>query len=299
MNASILPFKNIFEINSPFKGPNEKINKNKPRYLDFSWFYLFFEFLIKNKYINNTSIVGEKLVHVLEIYKNEYKNLFVYSIQNKKEKKQLFEHIIMLQNKIKTNKYVSFQLDYFPMKGMISFIKKNNKFLIHSSQVKGIHESKSRFIIFNLTLYNFVGKHTVHANSLIIDKTKKTIERYDPHGTYNTNTQYTIDRLLQKHLQILFPTYTYIFYTQLLPCTKGPQYIVNMFGGMCQIWSFILIHLKVTMPNTSINIIINNITKSPKEKIIKLLNNYSKYVIKIVNNIDIDSLFKRQFGYLK
>jgi len=113
-------------------------------------------------------------------------------------------------------------------------------------------KNKQRFKFIYLVL---TSESTAHANIIIIDSVKKTIERFEPHGQespYNCNNK--IDSVLKKEFSIIDNTMTYINPKLLCPTFKGPQ----QQDSMCLMWAYIYLDLRLQFPDMPQQQIISN-----------------------------------------
>jgi len=114
-----------------------------------------------------------------------------------------------------------------------------------------IKKCKKKFIAISVQLIVF-NKPGSHANMIIIDTTKKTIELFEPHGKRSEDTTMdslkgaykTSDKLLKKYFKKYFPEYKYISPQDYLP-TYGFQAKVDAYSGLCVTWSAMYLHYRI------------------------------------------------------
>jgi len=95
-----------------------------------------------------------------------------------------------------------------------------------------------------------------HANSLIFDNVKKTVELFEPHTSLTDNTTMEgivgaykiINDSLKKFLNNHFKHYRYIPPSEYLP-SYGLQINYDAYNGLCVTWNILYIHYKLLNPN--------------------------------------------------
>lgn len=124
-----------------------------------------------------------------------------------------------------------------------------------------VKNSTKRFIVIDVT---FLGKIVNHSNVVIIDKNKKTVERYEPYGSLYY--VFPVDEILQEALS------EPLNYKYILCKTPGFQSQsvyrkteTTTFGdevGYCLAWCLFMVEMRLTYPDIDIC------------KMIKIINNY-------------------------
>jgi hypothetical protein len=144
-----------------------------------------------------------------------------------------------------------------------------------------IKKCKKRIVAVSVQLI-VEGKPGTHANMLILDTKRKTVELFEPHGKRSEQTTmdslegaYKIsDKLLKKYFHKFFPDYTYISPQDYLP-SYGFQSKIDAYNGLCVTWSTMYLHYRVLNPDLTSKEITKHIKKKVnKEYILK----YAKYI---------------------
>ena len=152
---------------------------------------------------------------------------------------------------------------------------------------KMIKKCRKRIIAVSVQLI-VENKPGTHANMLILDTKKKTVELFEPHGKRSEQTTmdslegaYNIsDKLLKKYFHKFFPDYKYISPQDFLP-SYGFQEKIDAYSGLCVTWSTMYLHYRVLNPDLTSK----EITKHIKKKVNKeFLLKYAKYVEETVKN---------------
>lgn len=219
----------------------------------------------------------------------------------------------------KMNTYASIVMIYAPQQYDIS--DENMQILTppNLSQLIRKCESDNKYmVVCDLTLLptdNFM--ETSHANVLIFDTKRKTIERFDPHGgseysdvklAYDTDgkstgrrdffgknrfgldkpykiksdalfNQVKIDSALKKHLRDVLPGYTYYGTNDTTPYL-GPQIKTDEFAGLCVTWSCMYMLLRLLNPDLSpADVTVKMIDGSPSQLRNRILR-FQKFIIR-------------------
>lgn len=138
-----------------------------------------------------------------------------------------------------------------------------------------------------------------HANCLIIDLKKKTIERFEPNGDMYPE----VDTAIKKHfIDKHFPNYKYINPLDFIP-KRGPQYLQTFFGdkqnlgGFCITFSFLYFHLRVIHPDLKQKQIVEMIMKGTPEDIDQRIKKFISKVNRVVPSEEDEIKFERFDNY--
>lgn len=107
-----------------------------------------------------------------------------------------------------------------------------------------------RLNVFNLTMANLSGM-LGHANTIVVDKKRRTIERFEPHGELEGYGQKFVDPLMRSRLASLLPGYTYIPPSDFQD-KHGPQGDTSgqcPSGGLCQAWCVAYAEMRLRNPS--------------------------------------------------
>jgi len=188
-------------------------------------------------------------------------------------------------------------------------IPPNLKQLIKNCEIDGKY-----MVVCDLTLIQGEDIYEVsHANVLIFDTKRKTIERFDPHGAneysdvklvYDTGNigtitgtkdfkfgkiksnalfdQLYVDTKIRNRLQIELPDYTY-YGTNVTTPYLGPQVKVDEYKGLCVTWSCMYMVLRLLNPDLSpAEVTIKMIDGTP-EQIKNRILRFQKFIIKTLS----------------
>ena len=163
----------------------------------------------------------------------------------------------------------------------ISLVGDENNLNAILDYVKGCENRGYKFFILTVMLI-VPGKPGSHANILILDLEKKTIELFEPHGKRTEMTTmdslegaYKIsDKLLKKMFSKIIPKYTYISPQNYLP-TYGLQWRIDAYTGLCVSWTMLYIHYRILNP------------KIDRKRIIKYMNTFTKkFILRYVKHVE-------------
>lgn len=167
--------------------------------------------------------------------------------------------------------------------------KKEFDFLLNSS---------CRFLIVPITLVPIIPEESLHANYLIIDKERKTAERFEPHGGlsqyfYRTDN---LDDTIIKELNINYKYFKPIDFLpivgfQTLQSYENFVYLLNRVGdpeGFCAAWGLYYLDLRFANPDLEpkelVQIGIEELLADSRE-LTDFIRDYSAYIIKERNGV--------------
>lgn len=123
-----------------------------------------------------------------------------------------------------------------------------------------------------------------HANMIIFDSEKKTIEHFEPHG-YHEDSQWSISRAYIKSIagvkrfaKKYFPNYRIISPKDYEP-RNGLQSKIDAYSGMCVTWSILYLNYRILNPNIPVKKLVRHINKTITRN--KLLR-FTRYVERIL-----------------
>ena len=148
------------------------------------------------------------------------------------------------------------------------------------------HCMKKRFVPINFEIV--IPSVGTHANMIIIDTKKKTIELFEPHGNRSEKSELeSISKAyskISKQIQIFFkqylPDYKFIPPSKIEP-KHGLQERLDFFSGLCVTWSILYLHYKILNPDVNSKTLILHIDKTMNKN--KLLR-YTRYVEDILKH---------------
>ena len=121
-----------------------------------------------------------------------------------------------------------------------------------------------------------------HANVIIIDSHKKTIELFEPHGNRSSESElesisrayFKVSKNVQQFFSMYFPDYTYIPPSKYEP-KDGLQARLDAFSGLCVTWTILYLHYRVLNPDIPPKELISYLDKKVTKNV---LLRYTKYV---------------------
>jgi len=147
--------------------------------------------------------------------------------------------------------------------------------------IKCANTNRFNFIYIGIRWENMISGH---ANILLIDHLKKTIERFEPHGK-NTNWENQLDNKFNfKVLQYLnLEEYKYIS-PKIYEPRFGVQAKSDVYGGMCFTYIIIYLQLRIMNPDIDRKLIIKYLLSKSKQEMIDIILKYAKYIENTLKN---------------
>ena len=153
---------------------------------------------------------------------------------------------------------------------------------------KSIRKGK-RFFVTSISLQS-VYRKTGHANVLIYDRKKNTLELFDPHG-YNTlghydpkNVRFLIEYIFKKispgaHFLNSFEMNP-LYGLQSIESLEISEKVENEIGGYCGAWALFYLHMRLANPDVPQIRLIQNIKEEiiDKGNFTNFIRNYAKYI---------------------
>ena len=144
---------------------------------------------------------------------------------------------------------------------------------------------KHRFVPINLQL--IVEQNNTHANMMLMDTKKKTIELFEPHGNRDksselmsvTKAYYKSRNSVKRFFKQYFPTYKFISPIS-YESSKGLQEKIDAFSGMCVSWSILYLHYRLLNPNVSQLKLVNYLNKTINKNILLRYTHYIEDTLK-------------------
>ena len=121
-----------------------------------------------------------------------------------------------------------------------------------------------------------------HANMIIIDSHKKTIELFEPHGNRNDDSElesiskayFKVSKNVHMFFKEILPTYEYIPPSKYEP-KYGLQERLDAFSGLCVTWAILYMHYRLLNPDIDPKKLISYLDKKATKN---FLLRYTKYV---------------------
>jgi len=139
---------------------------------------------------------------------------------------------------------------------------------------------RNRLVPINLEI--IVPGAGTHANVIIIDSHKKTVELFEPHGNRSVKSElesisrayFKVSKNVQRFFSKFLPDFTYIPPSAYEP-KEGLQARLDAFSGLCVTWSILYLHYRVLNPDVPPKKLINYLDKKITKNV---LLRYTKYV---------------------
>ena len=144
---------------------------------------------------------------------------------------------------------------------------------------KSIKKCKQRFIVIAVTIL-WDGKTGAHANIILIDTKKLTIELFEPHGKQTEETTfsgitggyYIISRQLKQFFKIQLPNFKFITPEYYLSTFNLQQNDPEDYGGLCISWGIMYVYYRILNPTKTQRAIAQHMKKKVnKNRILKFV----------------------------
>ena len=121
-----------------------------------------------------------------------------------------------------------------------------------------------------------------HANVIIIDTKKKTVELFEPHGARSNGSElesisrayFKVSKNVHKFVRMNLPDFTYIPPSKYEP-EDGLQVRYDAFGGLCVTFSILYLHYRILNPDLNPKKLMEYLDKTfTRQKILR----YTRYV---------------------
>jgi hypothetical protein len=287
----ILTEKYMIDSTIPFV-PNNKINIIPINYN--------FEMKHYLKYTNTGLFIADTLHNMIYTYiiLEHFDNLLIPNIeQSHAEYKQNMMLLIMSNNDkdiLQLIKYYFYNFNSF-LPHVIIWKDKTNYF-IYPQLIDWLKNNMTtkRFIYIKLSIIVVGGIR--HANQILIDNLKKTVERFEPYGEIYFSNCNELNDILKQELADKIK-YKFIFvqsYPGFQIRSNEVEENNKIYGdpdGYCLAWCFVYLELKLHYEN----VIIDKLKKEIKDKtILDVIINTEGQIIKLINNYIINK-FKNDF----
>jgi hypothetical protein len=121
-----------------------------------------------------------------------------------------------------------------------------------------------------------------HANMVLFDNKRKTIEHFEPHGNRGKKSELeSVSRAYMKTSKNLkrffikyYPKYRYIS-PQEYESKYGLQVKLDLFSGLCVTWCILYVHYRILNPNISLKKLIKYMDSKIKKR---FLSKYTRYI---------------------
>jgi len=125
-----------------------------------------------------------------------------------------------------------------------------------------------------------------HANVIIIDTKKKTVELFEPHGARSNESElesisrayFKVSKNVHKFVRINLPDFTYIPPSKYEP-EDGLQVRLDAFSGLCVTWSILYLHYRILNPDLNPKKLMEYLDKTFT---IKKILRYTRYVEEVL-----------------
>lgn len=237
-------------------------------------------------------IFNSNLLHNMiytTIFVNKYNNLILPKIENNNESKKLND--INFINCSNNNRDILgtvewYKRNYYEFSNHVIIWNNEDNYIIDTELIPFIRTNVNNKGIIYIKISIILSKINIrHANLLIIDIDKKTVERFEPYGEIYYESILKLDEVLKKEICDKLDNYNYII-TQSYPGFQSKSDELNetciAYGdpeGFCLAWCYLYLELKLLYNNIDVIKLINNYICNDFEKDFSFNKNDNKYMI--------------------
>ena len=167
----------------------------------------------------------------------------------------------------------------------VHFFKGIDSIKSHLESVKPVDSliSKDNFIVeirkcmnhrlIPISLEIIVPNVGTHANIILFDTKKKTVELFEPHGARDNQSElenisrayFKVSRNIHKFIRMNFPDFKYIPPSAYEP-EEGLQMRLDAYSGLCVTWSILYLHYRILNPDIPQSKLISYLEKKITKK---------------------------------
>ena len=249
---------------------------------------------ISLKNILKKTVVGifnSNLLHNMiytTILVKKYKRLILPCIENNKSRKINDINFIKCSNNSSSilNTLEWYKSNYYDFSNHVIVWNSEDNYIIDNELLPFIHNNIKKSGIIYVKISIILSKINIrHANLLIIDTDKKTVERFEPYGEIYYDSILKLDDVLKKEICDKLEGYKYVI-TQSYPGFQSKSDELNemhvAYGdpeGYCLAWCYLYLELRLIYSNIDVITVINNYICNNFEKDFKFNKNDNKYMI--------------------
>ena len=160
-----------------------------------------------------------------------------------------------------------------------------------------VYESKDRFIseinkcmshrFIPISLEIITPESGTHANIILIDTKKKTVELFEPHGARDNDSElesisrayYKVSRNIHRFFKMNFPGLRYIPPNKYEP-EEGLQMKLDAFSGLCVTWAILYLHYRILNPDVQPAKLIRYLERKMTKSVLLRYTRYVEDVLK-------------------
>jgi hypothetical protein len=205
----------------------------------------------------NVSIGTKASLGSINYHYQKYYNIFAF-----------LKEIINRDDKLKKRVCIPNTSDWLPSFMKVEFFKNIELVDSYLDSVKpsDIFVSKEKFIdeinrcmkyrLIPISLEIIVPNAGTHANIILIDSKKKTVELFEPHGARDNKSElesisrayFKVSKNVHKFVRNYLPGFKYIPPSKYEP-EDGLQVRIDAFSGLCVTWSILYLHYRILNPD--------------------------------------------------
>ena len=236
---------------------------------------------------DKVSLGSKASIGSIDYHYQKYYNTFAF-----------IKKIIDKEDKLKNMVCIPDTSDWLPSFVKLNFFKGIDSIKPHLESVKPVDPfvSKDNFMeelnkcmvkrLVPISLEIVVPNVGTHANVIIIDTKKKTVELFEPHGARSNESElesisrayFKVSKNVHKFVRMNLPEFTYIPPSKYEP-EDGLQVRLDAFSGLCVTWSILYLHYRILNPDLNPKKLMEYLDKTFT---IKKILRYTRYVEEVL-----------------
>ena len=233
---------------------------------------------------DNVSLGSKASIGSIDYHYQKYYNTFAF-IKKEIDKDEKLKNMVCIPN-TSNNWLQSFMKVHFfrgieSIKSHLESVKPVDPFVSKDNFMNEVKKCMIKRLV-PISLEIVVPNVGTHANVIIIDTKKKTVELFEPHGARSNESElesisrayFKVSKNVHKFVRMNLPDFTYIPPSKYEP-EDGLQVRLDAFSGLCVTWSILYLHYRILNPDLNPKKLMEYLDKTFTTK--KMLR-YTRYV---------------------
>ena len=237
---------------------------------------------------DKVSMGSKASVGLIDYHYQKYYNTFAFLKEVIKRNKTLQDMVCIpntSDNWLQSFMKVHFFKGIDSVKSHLESVKPVDPFVSKNNFMDEIRKCMVKRLI-PISLEIIVPGAGTHANVILIDTKKKTVELFEPHGARSNESElesisrayFKVSKNVHKFVRMNLPEFTYIPPSKYEP-EDGLQVRLDAFSGLCVTWSILYLHYRVLNPDLPPKKLIHYLeTKFNRKTLLR----YTRYVEEVL-----------------
>lgn len=256
------------------KNPKKKTNKKKTKKFN----------VVDVPLADKVSLGSKASIGSIDYHYQKYYNTFAF-IKKVIDKDEKLKKLVCIPDTsdswMKSFMKVNFFKNIDSIKPHLESVKPVDPFVSKDNFMEELNKCMDHRLV-PISLEIVVPNVGTHANVIIIDTKKKTVELFEPHGARSNESElesisrayFKVSKNVHKFVRMNLPEFTYIPPSKYEP-EDGLQVRLDAFSGLCVTWSILYLHYRILNPDLNPKKLMQYLDKTFTVK--KILR-YTRYV---------------------